>query len=74
MYDYGDFSDEFVEVPLSELLSTRRLKMLSRPDGFMMYGILGVDFFRTSELLYPNVKIRLRLIAVSHLGNSRSNS
>ena len=36
--------------------------MLSRPDGFMLYGKLGVDFFSTSELLYPNTKIRLRLI------------
>ena len=35
--------------------------MLSRPDGFMLYGKLGVDFFSTSELLYPNIKIRLRL-------------
>ena len=36
--------------------------MPSRPDGFMLYGKLGVDFFSTSELLYPNMKIRLRLI------------
>ena len=36
--------------------------MLSRPDGFMLYGKLGVDFFSTSELLYPNKEIRLRLI------------
>ena len=36
--------------------------MISRPDGFMLYGKLGVDFFSTSELLYPNMKIRLRLI------------
>ena len=36
--------------------------MLSRPDGFMLYGKLGVDFFPTSELLYPYMKIRLRLI------------
>ena len=28
----------------------------------MLYGKLGVDFFSTSELLYPNMKIRLRLI------------
>ena len=27
-----------------------------------MYGKLWVDFFSTSELLYPNMKIRLRLI------------
>ena len=36
--------------------------MLSRPDGFMLYGKLGVDFFSTSEMLYPKLKIRLRLI------------
>ena len=36
--------------------------MLSRPDGFMLYGKLGVDFFSTSELLYPNMKVRLRLV------------
>ena len=28
----------------------------------MLYGKLGIDFFSTSELLYPNLKIRLRLI------------
>ena len=36
--------------------------MLSRPDGFMLNGKLGVDLFSTSELLYPNTKIGLRLI------------
>ena len=36
--------------------------MLSRPRGFMMYGKLGIHFFSTSELLHPNMKIRLRLI------------
>ena len=36
--------------------------MLSRPDGFTLYGKLVVDFFSTSELLYPNMKVRLRLI------------
>ena len=39
--------------------------MLSRPDGFMLYGKLGLDFFSNSELLYPNMKIRLRLIRAS---------
>ena len=33
--------------------------MPSRPDGFMLHGNLGVDFFSKSELLYPNMKIRL---------------
>ena len=28
----------------------------------MLYGKLGIDFFSTSELLYPNMKIRQRLI------------
>ena len=28
----------------------------------MLYGKLGVDFFSTSELLYPNMEVRLRLI------------
>ena len=27
----------------------------------MLYGKLGIDFFSTSELLYPNMKSRLRL-------------
>ena len=36
--------------------------MLSRPDGFMLYGKLGVAFLSTSELLYPQLKNGLRLI------------
>ena len=36
--------------------------MFSRPDGFMLYGKSGVDFFTTSELLYRNMKVRIRLI------------
>ena len=61
-YDYEELPDEFMEAPLSEPSLTRGMKMLSRPDGFMLYGKLGVDFFSTSELLYPNLKVRLRLI------------
>ena len=63
-YDYEEFPDAVMEAPLSEHVSTRRMKMLSRPDGFMLYGRLGVDFFSTSKLLYPNMTIRLRLIRV----------
>ena len=36
--------------------------MLSRSDGFILYGKMGAEFFSTSELLYPNMKISLRLI------------
>ena len=49
------------------LFFTRRMKLLSRPDDFMLYGKLGVDFFSTSELLYPNMKIMLRLIGARHI-------
>ena len=52
---------EDISNPLPEPFSTRRMKLLSRPDGFMLYGKLGIDFFSTSELLYPKMKIRLRL-------------
>ena len=38
------------------------MKLLSRPDGFTLYGKMGIDFFSFSELFYPNMKIRLRLI------------
>ena len=61
-YDYEELPYEIIEVPLSEHFFKRRRKMLSRPDGFMLHGKLGVDFFSTSELLYPNTKLRLRLI------------
>ena len=36
--------------------------MFGIPDGFMLYGENEVDFFSTSEMLYPNVEVRLRLI------------
>ena len=61
-YNYEDIPDEIMEAPLSEPFFTRSLKMLSRTDGFMLYSKLGVDFFSFSEMLYPNMKVRLRLI------------
>ena len=60
-YDYEQ-DPEDISNPLPDPFFTRRMKLLSRPDGFMLYGKLGIDFFSTSELLYPNMKIRLRLI------------
>ena len=42
--DYEEFPDEFMEAPLSEPFLTKRMKMLSRPDGFMLYGKLGLTF------------------------------
>ena len=53
---------EDITNPLPDPFFTKRMKLLSRPDGFMFLGKLGIDFFSTSDLLYPNIKIRLRLI------------
>ena len=60
-YDYEQ-DPEDINNPLPDPFFTRRMKLLSRPDGFMLYGKLGIDFFSTSELLYPNMKTKLRLI------------
>ena len=50
-YDYEESADEIMEALLSETFSPKRMKMLPRPDGFMLYGKLSVEFFSTSELL-----------------------
>ena len=60
-YDYEQDPEDIAN-PLPDPFFIRRMKLLIRPDGFMLYGKLGIDFFSTSELLYPNMKIRLRLI------------
>ena len=60
-YDYKQYLED-ISNPLPDPFFTRRMKLLRRPDGFMLYGKLGIDFSSTSELLYPNMKIRLRLI------------
>ena len=59
--DYEQDPDDITN-PLPDPFFTRRMKLLRRPHGFMLYGKLGIDFFSTSELLYPNMKLRLRLI------------
>ena len=60
-YDYEQ-DPEDISNPLPDPFFTRRMKLLSRPDCFVLYGNLRIDFFSTSELLYPNMIIRLRLI------------
>ena len=59
-YDHEQ-DPEDINNPLPDPFFTRRMKVLSRPDGFMLYGKLGISFFSTFELLYPNMKIRLPL-------------
>ena len=61
-YDFEENLDDIQDSLLSDLFFSRRMKMLLRSDGFTLYGKLGVDFFTTSELLYPNMKVRIRLI------------
>ena len=60
-YDYEQDPEDIAN-PLPDPFFKRRMKLLSRVDGFMMYDKLDIDFFSTSELLNPNMKIRLRLI------------
>ena len=60
-FDYEQYPEDNND-PLPDPFITRRMKLLIKPDGFMLYGKLGIDFFSTSELLYPNMKITLRLI------------
>ena len=66
VYDYEKFPGEIVEALLSEPFFERRIKMLGRSGGHLLYGKLGVDFFLTSELSYPKMKFRLRLIRARH--------
>ena len=57
-YDYGGDPENLLEGPFF----TRIMNLYSRPDGFMLYGKLGINFVKASELLYPNMKVRMRLI------------
>ena len=57
-YDYCEDPENLLKGPLL----TRRMKLYSRLDGFVLYGKLGIDFLTPSELLYPDMKIRIRLI------------
>ena len=61
-YDYNEFLDEIMEASFFEPFFTRRMNMFSWPDDFMLFANLRIDFFSDSELLYQNMKIRLRPI------------
>ena len=51
-----------IDGALQEPFSSRRSRMVNETDGFYLYGKLGIDFFTTATLLYPNTKVRIRLI------------
>ena len=61
VYDY-EKDPEDISNPLPDPFFTRRMKLLSRPDGLLLYGNLGIYFFSSSEVLHSNRKNRLRLI------------
>ena len=65
VYDYEKCPDDLMDALSFESYLTRILKPFSNPDGFMLYGKLGVEFISTSELLYPKMKVRLRIIRAS---------
>ena len=62
MHCEGYYYEEDPEKLLEDLFFTRRMKLYSRSDGFLMNVELGIDFLTTLELLYPNMKVRIRLI------------
>ena len=62
VYDFEESPDEIPKYPLSEPFSSRKIKMLSRPDGFMVTGTLLKDFSPISDLLLPELIVRLQLI------------
>ena len=61
-YDFEANPDDIQDSPLTDPIFSKRLKMLLRSDGLTLYEKMGGDFFTTCELLYPNMKVRIRLI------------
>ena len=57
VFDYEESLDENMDAPLSNHFFTRRMKMISKPGGFILYAKLAIDFFSTSELLHPKWKL-----------------
>ena len=55
--DYEEDPENLLENPFF----TGRMKVDSRPEGFMLYGKLGNDFRTKSDLLYPNMEVGIRL-------------
>ena len=48
-YDYEEDPENLLECPFF----IKRMKLYGKPDGFILYGRLGIDFLTTSDLLYP---------------------
>ena len=61
-YDYETNPEFDPTIPLDEHFYARRVRMINEPNGFSLYGKLGIDFFTTAGLLYPGTKVRMRMI------------
>ena len=61
-YYFEECTDGIMDALLFEPFFTWRMDLLSIHDSFKLYCISSAEFFFTSEMLYPNIKIRLRLI------------
>ena len=57
-YDYEEDTENILKSPFF----ARRMKLYGKLDGFMLYGKLGINFLTTSDILYPNMKVRIRQI------------
>ena len=60
-YDFEKNPDDIHDSLLSAPFFSRRIKLLVGSDGYTLSGKPGVDFLTNLELLYPIMKVRIRL-------------
>ena len=60
-YEYEEGPDVIFEAPFSKHFFIGRMQKLSIPNGFLSYGELSVDFFRSSQRVYVKKTVRLQL-------------
>ena len=56
-YDYKEDPENLLEGPFVFKI----MNLYTRPDVFLLYVKLGIEFLKTSELIYPNMKVRITL-------------
>ena len=62
VYGYEECPDKMMDALLSEPPFREENGTNPQIYGFKLYGKLGVDFFSSSELLFSNIKVRVRII------------
>ena len=53
-YDIKEFPCQNIKAPFSKVPLTTKMKMVIRPDGFIINAKMKADIFPTSELLFSN--------------------